>query len=57
MKTKGIKKNLSLDKIKGIRIDTGPVTYVPVVKEYKFPTPEKSAPSVKPNVKKDGWKY
>ena len=56
MKTKGLKKNLSLDKIKGIRIDTGPVTYVPVVKEYKFPTPEKSIKN-KANTKKDGWKY
>ena len=56
MKTKGIKKNLSLDKIRGIRIDTGPVTYVPVVKEYKFPTPEKSI-KAKDNIKKDGWKF
>jgi hypothetical protein len=56
MKTKGIKKNLSLDKIRGIRIDTGPVTYVRVGKEYKFPTPEKSI-KAKDNIKKDGWKF
>ena len=56
MKTKGLKKNLSLDKIRGIRIDTGPITYVPVVKEYKFPTPKKSTKNTA-NVKKDGWKY
>ena len=56
MKTKGLKKNLSLDKVRGIRIDTGPVTYVPVIKEYKFPTPEK-VKNTNGTVKKDGWKY
>lgn len=56
MKTKGIKQNLSLNKIKGIRIDTGPVTYIPVKKEYKFPDPVTNRKTAQ-NVKKDGWKY
>jgi hypothetical protein len=56
MKTQGIKKNLKLDKIRGIRIDTGPVTYVPVAKEEKFPEPTKIR-KTKSTVTKDGWKY
>ena len=56
MKTQGIKKNLTLDKIRGIRIDTGPVTYVPVRKEYKFPEPAKIR-KTKSTVTKDGLKY
>jgi hypothetical protein len=56
MKTKGLKQNLSLDKIKGIRIDTGPVTYVPVKKEYQFPEATKIR-KVKSTVTKDGLKY
>lgn len=56
MRTKGIKQNLSLDKIRGIRIDTGPVTYIPVKKEYQFPEPVK-AKKINSNVTKDGLKY
>ena len=56
MKTQGIKKNLTLNKIRGIRIDTGPVTYVPVKKEEKFPE-EVRAKKTKPDVTRDGYKY
>ena len=56
MKTTGIKKNLTLDKIRGIRIDTGPVTYVPVKKEEKFPE-EKRIRKLKQNTTRDGLKY
>lgn len=56
MKTQGIKKNLTLDKIRGIRVDTGPVTYVPVRKEDKFPEPAKIR-KTKSTVTKDGLKY
>jgi len=56
MKTQGLKKNLSLDKIRGIRIDTGPVTYVPVKKEEKFPEQVKIR-KTKSNVTRDGLKY
>jgi len=56
MKTQGIKKNLKLDKIRGIRVDTGPVTYVPVKKEEKFPEVQKIR-KIKQNKTRDGLKY
>jgi len=56
MRTTGIKQNLVLDKITGIRHDKGQkMTYVPVKKEPKLATTEKSK---KTKLNKQGvWKY
>jgi hypothetical protein len=53
MKTTGIKPNLQLDKITGIRHDLGQrMTYVPVKKEKKLPYQKSVA-----NVKEGKWQY
>lgn len=56
MRTTGIKPSLTLEKVRGIRIDTGPVSYVPLKKENKFPEPVKSI-KYSENITKDGYKY
>jgi|MDTB01.2.fsa_nt_gb hypothetical protein len=57
MKTTGTKKNLQLDKITGIRHDLGQkMTYVPVVKEKKFPYKTKSMKTTE-NTRQGNLKY
>lgn len=51
------KKNLTLDRITGIRPDRGQkMTYVPVIKEKKLPSVNKSQKN-SPNVKQNKWKF
>jgi hypothetical protein len=57
MKTTGIKPNLQLDKITGIRHDLGQrMTYVPVKKEKKLPYQKKSM-KTSANIKEGRWKF
>jgi hypothetical protein len=57
MKTTGIRPNLQLDKITGIRHDLGQrMTYVPVKKEQKIPYQKKSM-KTKANIKEGKWQF
>lgn len=57
MRTTGIKPNLQLDKITGIRHDLGQkMTVVPVKQENKFPFQNKSMKTSE-NTKQNKWKF
>jgi hypothetical protein len=57
MKTTGIRPNLQLEKITGIRHDLGQrMTYVPVKKENKIPYQKKSMKN-SANVKEGKWQF
>ena len=56
MKTTGIKQNLRLDKIDGLRADKKKQTLIPVRKENKFPFQIKSM-KTSANTKEGKWKF